>query len=146
MARKRVKPKKGDTVRIHYTCKLEDGTVADSSNDTGPIEFALGKGDVIKGLDEAVMGMKVGQSKTLNIPPDKAYGLRHEEWALDVPRNKMPEGIKAEAGVCLEIPGEDGSSSTAMVKHVSESSVTLDFNHPLAGKELIFEVSLLEIV
>jgi peptidylprolyl isomerase len=145
MARKRVKPEKGDTVRIHYTCKLEDGTVADSSG-IDPIEFILGKGDVIKGLEEAVMGMKVGQSRTVNIPPDKAYGLRHEEWALDVPRNKMPDGIKAEAGVCLEIPGEGGSSSTAAVTHVSESSVTLDFNHPLAGKELTFDISLLEIV
>jgi peptidylprolyl isomerase len=145
MARKRVKPKKGDTVRIHYTCKLEDGTVADSSG-IDPIEFTLGKGDVIKGLEEAVIGMKVGQSKTINIPPDKAYGLRHEDWALDVPRNKMPEGIKAEAGVCLGIPREDGSSYPAAVTHISESSVTLDFNHPLAGKELIFDVSLLEIV
>jgi len=90
--------------------------------------------------------MKVGQSKSVNIPPDKAYGLRHEDWALDVPRNKMPEGMKAEAGVYLEIPREDGSSSTAAVTHISESSVTLDFNHPLAGKELIFDVSLLEIV
>ena len=146
MARKRVKPKKGDKVGIHYTCKLEDGTVADSSNGTDPIEFTLGKGEVIKGLEEAVMGMKVGQSKSVNVPPDKAYGLRHEDWALDVPRNKMPDGIKAEAGVCLEIPREDGSSSTAAVTHISESSVTLDFNHPLAGKELIFDVSLLEIV
>jgi peptidylprolyl isomerase len=146
MARKRVKPKKGDTVKIHYTCKLEDGTVADSSNGIDPIEFTLGKRDVIKGLEEAVMGMKVGQSKTVNIPPGKAYGLRHEDWALEVPRNKMPEGIKAEAGVCIEIPGEDGSSSTATVTHISGSSVTLDFNHPLAGKELIFDISLLEIV
>ena len=146
MARKRVKPKKGDTVRIHYTCKLEDGTLADSSNGIDPIEFILGKGDVIKGLEETVMGMKVGQTKTVNIPPDKAYGLRHEDWALDVPRNKMPDGIKAEAGVCLEIPREDGSSYPAAVTHISESSVTLDFNHPLAGKELIFDVSLLEIV
>ena len=146
MVRKRVKPKKGDTVRIHYTCKLEDGTVADSSNGIDPIEFTLGKGDVIKGLEEAVIEMKVGQSKTVNIPPDKAYGLRHEDWALEVPRDGMPEGIKAEAGVCLEIPREDGSCSTATVMHISESSVTLDFNHPLAGKKLIFDVSLLEIV
>lgn len=145
MARKRVKPKKGDKVRVHYTCKLKDGAVADSSG-TDPIEFILGKGDVIKGLEEAVMGMKVGQSRTVNIPPDKAYGLRHEEWALEVPRDGMPEGSKAEAGVCIEIPGKGGSSSTAAVTHVSEFSVTLDFNHPLAGKELIFDISLLEIV
>ena len=130
MARKRVKPKKGDTVRIHYKCKLEDGTVADSSNGIDPIEFTLGKGDVIKGLEEAVMGMKVGQSKTVNISPDKSYGLRHEDWALDVPLNKIPDGIKAEAGVCFEIPREDGSSFTASVKHISESSVTLDYPIP----------------
>jgi len=72
--------------------------------------------------------------------------MRHEEWALDVPRNRMPDGMKAEADVCFEIPREDGSSSTATVTHISESYVTLDFNHPLAGKELIFDVSLLEIV
>jgi peptidylprolyl isomerase len=146
MARKRMKVRKGDTVKIHYTCKLANGTVIDTSVGGEPFEFTLGKGDVIKGLEEAVMDVKVGQSKTVKVAAEKAYGPYHDEWALDVGLDKFPEDWKPEIGIHLEIPRESGQSSMATVTHVSKSSVTLDFNHPLAGKELIFEVSLLEIV
>ena len=146
MPRKRVKVRKGDTVRVHYTCRLDDGTVAYSSADADPIEFTLGRGDTIKGLEEAVSGMKVGDSKTISIPPDKAYGQRREEWALNVPRNKMPEGFIPIVGLRFELQRENGESSAATITYISESTVTLDFNHPLAGKELICDISLLEIV
>jgi peptidylprolyl isomerase len=146
MARKRVKVRKGDVVRIHYTCKLANGTIIDSSQGQEPLEFTLGKGEIITGLEDTVMGMKVGQSKTAAVAPEKTYGLRHEEWMIDVVRDKLPEDFNPEVGLHYEIPRENGQSSLATVTHVSQSTVTLDFNHPLAGKEMIFEVSLLEIV
>lgn len=146
MARPRIKTRKGDAVKIHYTCKLSNGTVIDSSEGKEPLEFTIGKGEIIKGLEEAVAGMKVGESKTVAVAAEKAYGRRHYEWILEVGRDKLPENWIPEIGLYYDIPREDGQSMTATVTRVSESSVTLDFNHPLAGKELIFEISLLEIV
>ncbi len=146
MARPRMKTRKGDAVKIHYTCKLSNGTVIDSSEGKEPLEFTIGKVEVIKGLEESVAGMKVGESKTVTVPADKAYGLYHDEWVLEVGRDKFSEDWRPEIGLHYEVPRENGQSTTATVTHVSQSSVTLDFNHPLAGKELIFEISLLEIV
>ena len=146
MAKKRITVRKGDKVRVHYTCTLANGTIIDSSQGQEPLEFSLGKGEIIKGLEDLVMGMKVGQSKTATAAPEQTYGARHEEWMIDVVRDKLPEDFKPEVGLHYEIPRENGQSSLATVTHVSESTVTLDFNHPLAGKELIFEVSLLEIL
>jgi len=145
MARARVRAKKGDTVRIHYTCKLANGTIIDNSEGSDPLEFTIGKGEIIKGLEEAVNGMKVGQSKTITVAAEKAYGPHHGEWVLEVNRDKLPGDQDLDVGLRIDIPRGDGQSSTATVTHVSDLSVTLDFNHPLAGKELIFEVSLLEI-
>jgi peptidylprolyl isomerase len=102
--------------------------------------------EVIKGLEEAVAGMKVGESKTVTVGAEKAYGRRHDEWVLEVGRDKLPADWNPEIGLHYEIPREDGQSTTATVTHVSKSSVTLDFNHPLAGRELIFEINLLAIL
>jgi FKBP-type peptidyl-prolyl cis-trans isomerase 2 len=146
MARKRVKGRKGDLVKIHYTCKLANGTIIDSSSGKEPLEFTLGKGEVIKALEDAVMVMRVGQSKTVNVPAENAYGLHHMEWVLEMGRDKLPGDWNPEVGICLEIPREKGESSKATVTHVSQSTVRLDFNHPLAGKDLIFEISFLEII
>ncbi|MBM4147371.1 MAG: peptidylprolyl isomerase [Nitrospira sp.] len=146
MARKRVKGRKGDSVKIHYICKLADGTVIDSSSGKEPLEFTLGKGEVIKALEDAVMGMGVGQSKTVNVPAENAYGPHRGEWVLNMGRDKLTEGFNPEVGLDFEIPRGKGQSSKATVTHVSQSSVTLDFNHPLAGKALIFEISFLEII
>ena len=145
MARKRVKVRNGDKVKIHYTFRLDNGAIIGSSSKGEPFEFTLGKGEIIKGVEEAVRGMKTGQSRTVNITADKAYGPYHNEWVMDVGREKLPEDWNPEVGRQFEIPRENGQSSMATVTHVSQLSVTLDFNHPLAGKELIFEVSLLEI-
>jgi len=146
MAKARTKVKKGDTVKIHYTCKLANGTVIDSSIGREPLEFTLGKDEVIKGLEEAVKGMKISESKISRVPAEKAYGRHHDEWVLDVGRDKFPEDWNPEVGLHFEIPRENSQSSVATVTHVSQSSVTLDFNHPLSGKKLIFEISLLEII
>lgn len=143
MAKK--KAKKGDKVRVHYTCRLANGTVIDSSHGNDPLQFDLGKEEVLKGLDEAVKGMKEGEEKTCTVNAEKAYGIRHEEWKLDVPRNKFSEEWTPEVGLHFEIEREDGQRSVATVTNVSKETVTLDFNHPLAGKELVFEVSLIEI-
>jgi len=146
MGRRRVKVRKGDTVRVNYTCRLANGTVIDSSVGREPLEITLGRYDVIKGLEDAVAAMKVGESKTVTVPADKAYGPYHDEWVLEVGRDKLPEDWNPEIGLHYEVPREKGQSTTATVTRVTQSSVTLDFNHPMAGKELIFEISLLEIV
>lgn len=146
MAKARTKVRKNNRVRIHYTCKLANGTVIDSSTDKEPLEFTLGKGEVIKGLEEAVKGMEVGESRTTRVRAEKAYGRYHNEWVLEVGRDKFPTDWTPEVGLHFEVPREDGQSSVATITGVSQSSVHLDFNHPLAGKELIFEVSLLEII
>jgi peptidylprolyl isomerase len=146
MARKRVKGRNGDLVKIHYTCKLANGTIIDSSSGNEPLEFTLGKGEVIKALEDAVMGMRVGQLKTVNVPAKNAYGPHHGEWVMEMGRDKLPGDWNPEVGLCLEIPREKGESSVATVTHVSQSTVRLDFNHPLAGKDLIFEISFLEII
>ena len=146
MARKRVKVRKGDMVRIHYTCTLANGTVIDSSNGKDPLEFTVGEAEIIQGLENAVLSMKVGQEKVVTVAAENAYGIRHEEWTINVVRDKLPPEFRAEVGLRYEIPREGGQSSLATVTHVSESTVTLDFNHPLAGKELIFDINLLEIV
>jgi peptidylprolyl isomerase len=146
MAKHRVKARKGDTVKVHYTCRLANGAVIDASVGTEPLEFTLGNNNVIRGLEEAVAGMKVGESKTAMVTADKAYGPYHDEWVLEVARDKFTEGWSPEIGLHYEVPRENGQSTTATVMRVSSSSVTLDFNHPMAGKELIFEIRLLEIV
>lgn len=139
------KVKKGDTVKIHYTCTLSNGALIDSSFEDEPLEFTVGKGEVIKGFEEAVKGMSVGEKATKKIPAEKAYGTRHEEWVLEVGRDKLPEDWQPEVGLHLDIPREDGQTTVATVTHVSSKMVTLDFNHPLAGNELIFTIKLLEI-
>jgi peptidylprolyl isomerase len=146
MARKRVIVRKGDTVRVHYSCTLANGTIIDSSISKEPLEFTVGNGEVLRGLEKTVMGMKVGQTKNTTVAAEQAYGQRHDEWMIDVGIDKLPADFKPEIGLRYEIPRDDGESSFATVTHVSPSTVTLDFNHPLASKELIFEVSVLEIV
>jgi peptidylprolyl isomerase len=146
MARKRVIVRKGDTVRVHYSCKLANGTIVSSSSGMEPLEFTIGNSEMLRGLEKTVTGMKIGQTRNATVTAEQAYGLRHEEWMIDVVRDKLPEDFKPEIGLHYEIPREDGQSSIATVTHISQSTVTLDFNHPLAGQELFFEVSVLELV
>ncbi|WP_339749911.1 peptidylprolyl isomerase [uncultured Rubinisphaera sp.] len=138
--------KSGDTVRIHYTGKLEDGTQFDSSEGRDPLEFALGSGNVIPGFENAVEGMAVGDKKSVTIPPEEAYGPRHEQLIQDVPRNRLPDGITPTVGMELQSQNENGQVMQFSVTAVDEESITVDGNHPLAGKALSFDVELVEIV
>jgi peptidylprolyl isomerase len=138
--------KHGDTVRVHYTGKLTDGTIFDSSLNEEPLEFRIGEGQVIPGFEEAVLGMNPGQSKITKIQADKAYGIYRDEMILVVDRNQIPANIQPEVGQQMEMRHEDGQIFVVTVTDVSESSVTLDANHPLAGKDLRFDIKLLEIL
>ncbi len=137
----------GDRVKVHYTGRLDDGTVFDSSIITDPLEFTIGEREVVPGFEEAVIGMSPGESKNVKIPVDKAYGPRREDMTIVVDRDKFPPDIEPEVGQQLEIrQREDGQTFPVTVTDVSESSVTLDANHQLAGKDLTFDIQLLEIV
>ncbi len=137
--------KQGDTVKVHYTGQLEDGTVFDSSREREPLQFALGKGEVIPGFEQAVLGMKLGESKTATIPPDQAYGAHRPEIVVTIERGQFPTHLKPKVGEHLEIHQENGENLVVTVTDVAESSVTLDANHPLAGKALTFDIQLVEI-
>jgi peptidylprolyl isomerase len=137
----------GDKVKVHYTGRLDDGTVFDSSIISDPLEFTIGEREVIPGFEEAVIGMNPGESKTIRVPVDRAYGPHREDMIMEVEREKFPPEIEPEVGQQLEIRRrENGQTFPVTVTDVSESSVTLDANHHLAGKDLTFDIQLLEIV
>jgi peptidylprolyl isomerase len=138
--------KHGDTVKVHYTGKLEDGTVFDTSINRDPLQFTIGEGQIIPGFEQAVVGMNPGESKTTKVLADKAYGPHYKERVLLARRNQFPVDLKPEVGQKLQIRRTDGQTSVVTVTEVSESSVTLDANHPLAGKDLTFDIQLIEIV
>ncbi|MBI4830288.1 MAG: FKBP-type peptidyl-prolyl cis-trans isomerase, partial [Candidatus Lindowbacteria bacterium] len=128
--------KKGDTVKVHYTGKLEDGTVFDSSTGREPLEFQVGEGEVIAGFDEAVVGMEIGQSKTTAILAENAYGPRFEEMVVKVQRDHLPPNLELRIDQVLQMRSPNGEVMRVVVTGVSESELTLDANHPLAGKNL----------
>ncbi|MCP5089958.1 MAG: peptidylprolyl isomerase [Gammaproteobacteria bacterium] len=138
--------KSGDTVRIHYTGTLDDGTEFDSSAGREPLEFSLGGGQVIPGFDSAVDGMAIGDSKTVTISPDDGYGPRHEQLVQQVPKSTLPEDIEAAVGMQLQSQTPDGQIMNLVVVEVAEESITLDANHPLSGQALTFAIELVEIV
>ncbi|MFA6001547.1 MAG: peptidylprolyl isomerase [Thermoleophilia bacterium] len=138
--------KHGDTVKVHYTGKLTDGTEFDSSVGRDPLEFTIGSGQVIPGFESAVVGMSPGESSNTSIPVDQAYGPRSDEMLVEVPRENLAEGIQPEVGQKLQAMSEDGHKIALMITAVSDASVTLDGNHPLAGKELFFDLELIDIV
>ncbi|MFD1157267.1 FKBP-type peptidyl-prolyl cis-trans isomerase [Roseovarius aestuarii] len=137
--------KAGDTVRIHYTGTLEDGSEFDSSSGREPLEFTVGSGQIIPGLDQAIPGMVVGDKKTVEVAADQAYGQPHENARQDVPRADIPDNIPLEIGIQLQMQAPDGQAIPVRVVAVTEDSVTLDANHPLAGKALTFAIELMSI-
>lgn len=141
-----VQAESGDTVRVHYNGRLEDGTEFDSSVGREPLQFTLGEGSMIPGFEKAVIGMSLGQWKTVEIPADEAYGPYREELVLVVDRGELPPDLEPEVGQQLQMRQTDGPVIPVTVIEVSESSVTLDANHRLAGKDLIFEIQLVEIL
>jgi peptidylprolyl isomerase len=144
--------KQGDTVTVHYTGRLESGEIFDSSDDPaggsggGPLRFTIGNDEVIPGFEEAVLGMAIGEQKTITIPKDKAYGERLEELVAEVEREYLPAEANPELGQQYEITQEDGQLFNVIVTAMDDKSVTLDANHPLAGRDLIFDIKLVEIV
>lgn len=138
--------KAGDTVRIHYTGTLADGTVFDSSEGRDPLEFTQGSGQIIPGLDAAVPGLAPGETKTVEVPAAEAYGPRNPEAMQTVPRAQVPDDIPLDIGTALSMRAPDGRSFQVTVAEVTEEAVVLDANHPLAGKDLTFKVELVEIV
>lgn len=137
--------KSGDTVRIHYTGTLNDGSVFDSSEGRDPLEFTLGSGQVIPGFDMGVTGMGVGDKKTVNIPCAEAYGEVIEEAKQVVAREHIPADIPLDIGTQLQMQSADGRAMMVTVAEVTDESVTLDGNHPLAGKDLTFALELVSI-
>lgn len=137
--------KQGDTVKIHYTGKLEDGQVFDTSKGHDPLEFTIGEGRIIPGFEEAVVGMEPGEQKTVSIPPDKAYGPHHPEMVQEVEKSAIPSEIDLQEGMQLEATQPDQSTVILTVVGVGDDTVTLDANHPLAGQDLTFELELVEI-
>ena len=136
--------KKGDTVKVHYTGTLEDGTVFDSSVGRDPLTFTLGSGQVIPGFEEAVIGLEVGQGREVKLPPEQAYGARRDDLIVPLPRQQMPPGEMPTAGQVLELHMQDGGVLRARVMQVTPEAVVIDANHELAGKTLIFEIELVE--
>lgn len=134
----------GDTVRIHYTGKLADGNVFDSSNGRQPLEFTLGESQVIPGFEEAVSGMEPGQETTVTIPCDRAYGEHKDELIFEVPREQFPDDLDPEIGQQLQMSSGD-QTAVVTVAELNNGTVKLDANHPLAGKDLTFKIALVEI-
>ena len=139
------KAKEGSTVKIHYTGKLDDGTVFDSSRERDPLEFKLGSGMVIAGFDEAVNGMEVGENKSVSIPPEQAYGERSDKNVMEIKRETLPPEITPEVGMKLQASAANGGVMIVTVTDVKDDTLTIDANHQLAGKTLNFDIELMEI-
>lgn len=137
--------KPGDTVKVHYTGTLEDGSVFDSSRSREPLEFTIGQGQVIPGFESAVTGMEPGESKSATMPPDQAYGPHRQEMVAVVEREQLPKDLDVTVGQQLSVKQQDGSQFVVAIADVSEKTVTLDGNHELAGKALTFELELVEV-
>jgi len=137
--------KQGDTVQINYTGKLQDGTIFDSSIGRHPLQFTMGKGALIVGLEKAVIGMNAGEKKTVIIPFAEAYGQRQDSAVVSVERKNFPGYSEPQVGQRLELTQEDDSTVLVTVSALTDTHITLDANHPLAGKDLTFEIELLSI-
>ncbi len=137
--------KAGDKVKVHYHGKLTDGTTFDSSEGREPLEFTIGNGDVIKGFDDGVTGMAVGQKKTVHIPADEAYGQKDSSRVVDFPKNNFPADLTPEVGMQLSMTNGSGQVIPVVIVEVEEETVKLDANHPLAGQDLVFDIELVDI-
>ncbi len=137
--------KNGDNVKVHYTGKLTSGEQFDSSSNREPLAFTVGAGQMIKGFDEAIPGMAVGDKKTINISPENAYGPQNKDAIIEFPKSNIPEDMKLEKGMKLQLQNQDGQPIPVVVTEVKDDMVILDANHELAGKELVFDIELVEI-
>ena len=140
-----IRAAKMDTVKVHYTGRLQDGTIFDESPEDRPLQFIIGREEVIAGFDEAVEGMYQGESKSVTIPCEKAYGKSKPELLETVERSIIGDKVDLQVGGQLEVTNHDDTTFRLMVREITEEHVTLDANHPLADKELVFEIDLLEV-
>lgn len=138
------KASNGNTVKVHYTGRLSDGTVFDSSMEREPMDFRLGEGHLIRGFENAVEGMSAGEKKTITIPADEAYGPHRGDLVVRIERSQVPPDINPSIGMNLQIKQPNGIINV-VITDVDDSSITLDANHPLAGKDLIFDIELVEV-
>jgi FKBP-type peptidyl-prolyl cis-trans isomerase 2 len=137
--------KQGDTVKVHYTGRLCDDTVFDTSEGREPLEFTIGQQQVIAGFEQAVIGMDLGESRTSEIPADRAYGPRDEKLVMEVSRQRVPDDLELRVDDRLQVRRADGETLVVTVTDLSDTNVTLDGNHPLAGQDLVFDIRLVEI-
>jgi len=138
--------KSGDKVKVHYHGKLTSGETFDSSAGREPLEFEVGSGMVIKGFDDGVTGMKVGDKKTINIKVEDAYGEINPDMLIEYPRSQFPEYIEMKEGTDLMMSSASGQQFQVKIAEIKDEVVVLDANHPLAGEELIFDIELVEII
>jgi peptidylprolyl isomerase len=138
--------KKGDVVRVHYTGRLTDGQQFDSSVGRTPLEFTLGAGQMIKGFDTGVEGMAIGEKKVINISPEEGYGPKNPEAIIEFPKEQVPQDMKLEPGMELTLQNQHGHPVPVVVMEVKDDVIILDANHSLAGKDLVFDIELVEIV
>ena len=138
--------KSGDKVKVHYHGKLTTGETFDSSQGREPLEFEVGNGSVIKGFDEGVTGMSVGEKKTINIPFSEAYGPRNPEMVIPMPKDRFPADMEIEVGMPLMMSDQEGQQFQVTIVDIKDDTVMLDANHPLAGQDLIFDLELVEIM
>ena len=137
--------KEGDEVQVHYTGKLEDGTVFDTSEDGEPLNFTIGENRVIPGFEEAVTGMEPGDSKTTEVEPEQAYGEHREDMVMEMERDQIPDDVDPEVGQQLQLRLENGQTVPVLITALGEDTVTIDANHPLAGRKLMFEIELIDV-
>ena len=138
--------KSGDKVKVHYHGRLTSGETFDSSSGRQPLEFEVGSGMVIKGFDDGVTGMAVGEKKTINIPFDEAYGPRNPDMVIEMPRDKFPKDLEIEPGMPLGMKDQQGQQFEVTIVEIKDDVVLLDANHPLAGQDLVFDLELVEIL
>jgi len=138
--------KSGDTVKVHYTLKVENGEVIETSAGSAPLEFTLGEGKMIPGFEKGVIGMKQGESKTITVPPEEAYGRREERKIFEFSREKAPPAFDPGIGQTVRMHALDGSFFMVTIVGITEKAFIMDANHPLAGKDLVFDLELVEIV
>jgi len=138
--------KSGDKIKVHYHGRLTNGETFDKSEGREPLEFEVGSGMVIKGFDDGVTGMAVGDKKTINIPADEAYGPKNPDMIIDMPKDRFPKDMEIEVGMPLSMSDGQGQQFQVVVAEVKEDAVILDANHPLAGEDLIFDLELVEII
>lgn len=139
------KAEEGKTVKVHYTGKLKNGEVFDTSENREPIEFEIGKEQMISGFEEAVVGMEVGESKTVDLDKSEAYGEINDDLFIEVPKDQLPEDIEPEVGMQMSAQSQSGQQIPVKIKEVKDATIVVDANHPLAGRDLTFDIELVDI-